>query len=121
MPLGFACAGLDLTSCLILGHIGDHISVREFNSATGLHYYRARYYDPSSGRFTKEDPIGFTGGLNLYRYSYNSADNLIDPFGLSPKSGGITKCFGVAFFTAVKKGPGTPGAGFCTWGFCPMY
>jgi RHS repeat-associated protein len=25
-------------------------------------YYRARYYEPSSGRFVSEDPIGFLGG-----------------------------------------------------------
>ena len=33
---------------------------------TRTHYRRNRYYDPSSGRFTQEDPIGFAGGLNLY-------------------------------------------------------
>src|SRR2546425_5548212 len=32
---------------------------REWESATGLYYYRARYYDPKSGRFISEDPIGF--------------------------------------------------------------
>ncbi|HWQ94599.1 MAG TPA: RHS repeat-associated core domain-containing protein, partial [Gammaproteobacteria bacterium] len=30
---------------------------------TGLIYYRARYYDPSIGRFTQRDPIGLAGGL----------------------------------------------------------
>lgn len=28
---------------------------RDFDSETGLYYYRARYYDPSVGRFTTED------------------------------------------------------------------
>jgi RHS repeat-associated protein len=27
-------------------------------------YHRARYYDPSIGRFISEDPIGFSGGIN---------------------------------------------------------
>ena len=31
---------------------------REFDSDTGLYYYRARWYDPQVGRFLSEDPIG---------------------------------------------------------------
>ncbi|NEQ42469.1 MAG: RHS repeat-associated core domain-containing protein [Leptolyngbya sp. SIOISBB] len=31
---------------------------REWDDATGLMYYRARYYDPVVGRFLSEDPIG---------------------------------------------------------------
>jgi RHS repeat-associated protein len=48
---------------------------REWDSEIGLYYYRARYYDPSVGRFVGEDPIGF-GGLdpNLYRYVTNLLD-----------------------------------------------
>lgn len=78
-----------------------------------LYYYRARYYDPTIGRFLSEDPIGFNGGINLYTYVGNRPVNFIDPFGLqemfpldpnipfpyipSPDSGG---CFGtLAFFT----------------------
>jgi RHS repeat-associated protein len=41
---------------------------REFDSETGLYFYRARYYDPQVGRFASEDPIGFTGGTNQYLY-----------------------------------------------------
>jgi RHS repeat-associated protein len=29
---------------------------------TGLHYNLFRYYDPDSGRFTQQDPIGLAGG-----------------------------------------------------------
>ncbi|MEN8221195.1 MAG: RHS repeat-associated core domain-containing protein, partial [Pseudomonadota bacterium] len=48
----------------------------------GLYYYRARYYDPTSGRFISEDPIGYLGGdFNFYRYVFNSPINLIDPTG----------------------------------------
>jgi len=39
--------------------------------ATGLHYNTFRYYDPETGRFVSEDPIGLTGGINLYRYAPN--------------------------------------------------
>jgi hypothetical protein len=35
-------------------------------------YYRARYYDPSIGRFISEDPLGFNGdGPNFYAYVEN--------------------------------------------------
>jgi len=56
---------------------------REYDSETGLYYYRARYYDPKIGRFISKDPIGFAGGdVNLYAYVLNNPINRIDPFGL---------------------------------------
>jgi len=46
-------------------------------------YYRARYYDPATGRSLGEDPIGFSGGdINVYRYSFDDPVNLEDPTGL---------------------------------------
>jgi len=42
---------------------------REFDSDTGLYYYRARWYDPQVGRFISEDPIGLSGGINQFAYS----------------------------------------------------
>lgn len=56
---------------------------REFDSDTGLYYYRARWYDPRVGRFISEDPIGFAGGVNAYDYANSSPVNAIDPLGLS--------------------------------------
>ena len=53
---------------------------------TGLIYYRARYYDPTIGRFTQRDPIGLQGGLNQYAYTNNNPVNLTDPSGNLPKS-----------------------------------
>jgi RHS repeat-associated protein len=52
--------------------------------ATGTLYRRARYYDPQTGRFTQEDPIGLAGGLNLYGYADGDPINLSDPSGLCP-------------------------------------
>ena len=47
-------------------------------------YYRARYYDPVTGRFISEDPIGFgAGDTHLYLYVYGDPVNLVDPFGLA--------------------------------------
>jgi RHS repeat-associated protein len=56
---------------------------REFDVATGLYYYRTRYYDPQVGRFLSEDPIGFNGGINFYAYVGGNPVNLMDPLGLS--------------------------------------
>ncbi|MFY9609632.1 MAG: RHS repeat-associated core domain-containing protein [Blastocatellia bacterium] len=55
---------------------------RERDSATGLMYYRARWYDAEQGRFTSEDPIGFQAGLNLYAYGMNDPVANRDPSGL---------------------------------------
>ncbi len=56
---------------------------RELDPETGLYFYRARYYDPNTGKFISEDPIGFEGGdFNLYRYVGNNSLNFVDPFGL---------------------------------------
>jgi RHS repeat-associated protein len=57
-------------------------TARESDTETGLYYYRARYYDPSAGRFLSEDPLGFTGEANFYRYAGNDVANLTDPLGL---------------------------------------
>ena len=55
---------------------------REFDAESGLYFYRARYYDPATGRFINQDPIGFAAGdLNLYRYVFNNPVNLTDPDG----------------------------------------
>jgi RHS repeat-associated protein len=48
---------------------------------TGFHYNWYRYYDVSSGRYLQSDPIGLTGGIDLYGYVLNDPLNLIDPDG----------------------------------------
>ncbi|WP_183133188.1 RHS repeat-associated core domain-containing protein, partial [Pseudomonas syringae group genomosp. 3] len=42
-----------------------------FDVETGLHYNTFRYYDPEIGRFITQDPIGLSGGDNLYLYAPN--------------------------------------------------
>lgn len=59
---------------------------RERDAATGLLYYRARWYDSQQGRFLTEDPIGMRGGLNLYSYVVNNPLSFVDPLGLSLQS-----------------------------------
>ena len=58
---------------------------REYESETGLYYYRARMYNPDLGRFMQTDPIGYAGGLNMYTYCGNNATNWADPYGLCKK------------------------------------
>ena len=49
-----------------------------------LLYARQRWYDPSLGRFLSQDPIGFSGGLNVYAYVGNNPIHRVDPSGLRP-------------------------------------
>lgn len=55
---------------------------RDYDPETGLRYYRARYYEPTTGRFLSEDPVGFKGGLDFYSYVLNEPTKLVDPSGL---------------------------------------
>jgi RHS repeat-associated protein len=65
---------------------------REFDGL-GIDYYRARYYNPLTGRFLSEDPMGFGGGMNFYTYGEDDPTDLGDPFGLQalplPPSGPV--------------------------------
>lgn len=55
---------------------------QQFDEETGLHYNRYRYYDPVVGRFASQDPIGLSGGFNLFFYGQNPL-SWIDPMGLA--------------------------------------
>ena len=64
--------------------IGNHYlwQGRWYSWETGLYYFRARWYDPVTGRWLSKDPIGISGGLNQYVFCYNNPVNFIDPLGL---------------------------------------
>jgi len=66
---------------------------RDFDSETGLRYYRARYYAPAVGRFLSEDPAEFLGGVNFYAYVTNNPQALVDPSGLCPPKKSKPECF----------------------------
>ena len=79
---------------------------RENDGATGLYYYRARYYSPVLGRFISEDPTGITAGgrpvwgrkqtfisedplgslagINFYSYTFDGPTIYRDPSGKCP-------------------------------------
>ncbi len=55
---------------------------REISWSTGLYYFRARWYDPVTGRWLSNDPIGISGGLNQYVFCANNPICFVDPMGL---------------------------------------
>ena len=60
---------------------------REFDTESGLYYYRARYYDSKIGRFLQVDPdsgkmINPITHINKHAYVGNNPINLIDPSGM---------------------------------------
>jgi len=55
---------------------------REYDATTGLYFFRARWYSPETGRWLSKDPIGISGGLNMYVFCANNPVNFTDPLGL---------------------------------------
>lgn len=55
-----------------------------FDEESGLHYNRFRYYNPNTGQFITQDPIGLLGGVNNYQYAPNPV-GWVDPWGLKCK------------------------------------
>jgi RHS repeat-associated protein len=56
---------------------------REWDEDAELYHYRARVYDPLSGRFSSRDPIGYEGSpWNLYAYVASDPTNGVDPTGM---------------------------------------
>jgi len=54
-----------------------------YDSETGWHYNGHRYYEPGTGRYVTEDPIGLNSGEgNLYQYVTNEPVNSYDEYGL---------------------------------------
>jgi RHS repeat-associated protein len=71
--------GQSITPFLFIGREGYF-----YEPALALHYVNARWYDPTTGRWLSEDPIGYQGGLNLFGYVSNSSTSATDPSGLIP-------------------------------------
>ncbi len=55
---------------------------REYSWRTCLYSFRARWYDPITGRFISKDPVEELGGLNQYAFVQNEPVRRKDPLGL---------------------------------------
>ncbi|HWP91823.1 MAG TPA: SpvB/TcaC N-terminal domain-containing protein [Thermodesulfobacteriota bacterium] len=58
---------------------------KERDEETGLYYHGARHYAPWLGRWTSCDPIGLSGGLNLFVYARSDPLGYVDVSGLQPE------------------------------------
>jgi RHS repeat-associated protein len=52
---------------------------RQWDAEAEVYHYRARAYDPVTGRFLQQDPVF---SVNPYPYTGNNPVNFTDPFGL---------------------------------------
>ena len=61
--------------------IANHFTYfgQTYDEETGLYYLRARYYDPTTGRFTQQDTA--EDGYNWYVYGNNNPVMFVDPSG----------------------------------------
>jgi hypothetical protein len=78
-------------------------------------YYRARYYDPGTGRFVAEDPLRFRDSFNFFRYVGNSPSTFIDPLGLCHVEMRYNELGGAKLFShtyLLVNGPDTNGHSF---------
>ena len=57
-------------------------TARRLDLESALMQYRNRYYDPTLGRFTSRDPLGYEDALNLYLFVDGIPTSRIDPLGL---------------------------------------
>ena len=80
-----------------------------FDKELQTYHIRARNYQPTTGRWTSQDPIGFAGGdSNLFAYVGNSPTGRLDPTGNEP----ITIMTGVVVVSTVR---GVAGLGLGAW------
>jgi len=90
-------------------------TAREWDSESANYYYRARYNNPSIGRFLSADPIGYVAGINLYSYVWNNPIRYVDATGqiLKPNAADTTAILNLLNGADGKNGL-CPDGGFTT-------
>ena len=68
-------------SAAALARLRYRFQCREWSAATGLVNFRMRWYDAITGRWLSKDPIGLSGGLNLYAFCRCNPIGNVDGFG----------------------------------------
>ena len=68
-------------SAIALARIRYRFQGREWSAATALINFRMRWYDAKTGRWLSKDPIGLSGGLNLYVFCGDNSINYTDVSG----------------------------------------
>jgi RHS repeat-associated protein len=61
----------------------------EWDENTKLYHFGARWYDPATGRWASQDPLGLGPDSNVYRYSRNSPTTSKDPTGNTSEPDGV--------------------------------
>jgi RHS repeat-associated protein len=65
---------------------------RFFDEETGFYYYRARAYDPATGRFLQRDPLGYEDSPGLYSYARLAPSVWRDAHGLRSHQDALADC-----------------------------
>lgn len=74
------------------------------DEGNGLYFMKSRYYHAQTGRFIQYDPIGISGGSNLYSYAAGNPLKFIDPDGTNLLSLALTYKVLAGIGTAVGAG-----------------
>jgi len=64
------------------------------NGDLKLQHNRHRTYDPETGRWLTQDPIGYKDGMNLYQYAMSAPIRFSDPYGLFNDHSGVKELKG---------------------------
>jgi RHS repeat-associated protein len=78
----------------------------ERDEESGLGYHTARYYAPWLGRWSSVDPLGLSGGINLFSYARGSPVGSVDMSGLQADAATEEKLRKLGIVLGVSFGPG---------------
>jgi len=83
---------LTATDGSMAAEFNHRFSTKILDTESGTYYYGFRYYSPELGRWLSRDPMGESGGINLYLMVRNSITNTYDVLGkvAAPPGSGTT-------------------------------